>query len=440
MKVTVFGSGYVGLVSGACLADVGNDVLCVDRDARKIEMLQAGAVPIYEPGLKELIARNVRAKHLAFTTDMKSGVEHGVVQIIAVGTPPDGEGNADLKHVLEVACTIGAHLGAYRVIVNKSTVPVGTADEVRNAISRCLKERGAQIEFDVVSNPEFLKEGAAINDFTKPERIIIGADQPKALAVLRELYSPFNRSRDRVIAMSVRSAELTKYAANAMLATKITLMNELANIAEKVGADIEQVRLGIGSDQRIGYHFIYPGCGYGGSCLPKDVRALERSAGSAGVDAKLLRAVNDVNDAQKHVLFEKIHRHFAGEVSGRVFAVWGLSFKPNTDDMREAPSIALIEALCGAGARVRAYDPEAMSEAARIFGGREDLVLCESAQEALRGADALVVVTEWKAFRSPDFEKLKTLKERVVFDGRNLYDPQMMARQGLTYYAIGRGR
>jgi UDPglucose 6-dehydrogenase len=440
MKVTVFGSGYVGLVSGACLADVGNDVLCVDRDAQKIEMLEEGVVPIYEPGLKELITRNVRAKYLAFTTDMKRAVEHGVVQFIAVGTPPDEEGNADLQHVLEVAGTIGTHLGQYRVIVNKSTVPVGTADRVRDAIAARLSERRAEIEFDVVSNPEFLKEGAAINDFTKPERIVIGADKPKALALLRELYSPFNRSRDRMIAMSVRSAELTKYAANAMLATKITLMNELANIAEKVGADIEQVRLGIGSDQRIGYHFIYPGCGYGGSCLPKDVRALERSADTAGVDAKLLRAVNDVNDAQKQVLFRKVHRHFAGELRGRTFAVWGLSFKPNTDDMREAPSVVLMEALWEAGARVRAYDPEAMNEAWRIYGPREELVLCESAQDALRGADALVVVTEWKVFRSPDLEKLKALKERVVFDGRNLYDPQTMAREGLTYYAIGRGR
>jgi UDPglucose 6-dehydrogenase len=439
MKVTVFGSGYVGLVSGACLAEVGNDVLCVDSDASKIEMLNKGVMPIYEPGLKDIVTRNIRAQHLAFTTGTKKGVEHGAVQIIAVGTPPDEDGNADLQHVLDVARGIGEHLNDYRVVVNKSTVPVGTADKVHQTIAERLHQRGVAAEFDVVSNPEFLKEGAAINDFTKPERIIIGAERGRALALLRELYSPFNRSHERVIAMSVRSAELTKYAANAMLATKITLMNELANIAEKVGADIEQVRVGIGSDQRIGYHFIYPGCGYGGSCLPKDVQALERFARAAGHDAQLLRAVDSVNDAQKQVLFTKIHRHFSGELRGRTFALWGLSFKPDTDDMRESPSRPLLEALWSHGATVRAYDPQAMSEARRIYGERGDFVLCESPEHTFENADALVVVTEWKVFRSPDLEQLKQLKSRVVFDGRNLYDPKAMAREGLAYYAIGRG-
>jgi UDPglucose 6-dehydrogenase len=439
MKVTVFGSGYVGLVSSACLADVGNDVLCVDTDARKIELLTEGAIPIYEPGLKELVTRNVRAKHLTFTTDVQSGVQHGIVQFIAVGTPADEDGNANLRHVLDVARSIGERLREYRVIATKSTMPVGTADKVREVIGACLDSRGVVADFDVVSNPEFLKEGAAINDFTKPERIIIGADSARAVALLRDLYSPFNRSHDRVIAMSVRSAELTKYAANAMLATKITLMNELANIAERVGADIEQVRIGIGSDQRIGYHFIYPGCGYGGSCLPKDVQALERSARGVGYDAQLLRAVDSVNTSQKHVLFRKIHTHFAGELRGRAFALWGLSFKPDTDDMREAPSRPLMESLWEHGATVRAHDPQAMSEAERIYGWRRDLVLCESPEDAIKDVDALIVVTEWKVFRSPDFEKLKLLRERVIFDGRNLYDPQGMARAGLTYYAIGRG-
>lgn len=439
MKVTIYGSGYVGLVTGACLAEVGNEVLCVDIDPRKIEMLNNGEIPIYEPGLEDLVRDNHRAGRLNFTLDVAQGVAHGLFQFIAVGTPPDEDGSADLQHVLAVAESIGRHMSDYRVVVNKSTVPVGTADRVRQTIAGILAERGVEVEFDVVSNPEFLKEGAAIEDFMRPDRIIVGTDNPRTTELLRALYAPFNRNHDRLIAMDIRSAELTKYAANAMLATKISFMNELANIADRLGADIEAVRIGIGSDPRIGYHFIYPGCGYGGSCFPKDVKALERTAHQAGYRAELLAAVENVNNRQKQLLFEKIRRHFAGNLQGRTIALWGLAFKPNTDDMREAPSRTLMESLWQEGARVRAYDPAAMQEARRIYGEHPDLVLCSSPDEALENADALAVVTEWNIFRSPDFAHIRALlKEPVIFDGRNLYDPKHLAREGFIYYAIGR--
>ncbi|MEW5755159.1 MAG: UDP-glucose/GDP-mannose dehydrogenase family protein [Pseudomonadota bacterium] len=439
MKVTVFGSGYVGLVTGTCLAEVGNDVVCVDIDERKIAMLNDGKIPIYEPGLEDMVLRNAAAGRLKFTTDVVQGVAHGLFQFIAVGTPPDEDGSADLKYVLAVAKSIGEHMNEYRVVVDKSTVPVGTADKVKGKIKETLAARGASVEFDVVSNPEFLKEGAAIDDFMKPDRIVVGTDNPRTTELLRALYAPFNRNRDRLVAMDIRSAELTKYAANAMLATKISFMNELANMAEKLGADIEMVRLGIGSDPRIGYHFIYPGCGYGGSCFPKDVQALERTAREIGYNAELLRAVEAVNDRQKMVLFEKINKHFAGQIKGKTFAVWGLAFKPNTDDMREASSRALMEALWEAGAKVQAYDPEAAHECERIYGKRADLKLCNSPEAALEGADALAVVTEWLHFRSPDFDRIKSkLKTPVIFDGRNIYDPARMREIGIRYYAIGR--
>lgn len=440
MKISIFGSGYVGLVSGTCLAEMGNDVLCVDTDARKIELLQQGIIPIYEPGLEALVHKNVRAGRLAFTTEVAAGVTHGLFQFIAVGTPPDEDGGADLQYVLAVARGIGAHLDAYRIVVNKSTVPVGTADQVRATIQETLAQRGVQIDFDVVSNPEFLKEGAAIEDFMKPDRIVVGADTARSVEWLRALYAPFNRSRERMVTMDVRSAELTKYAANAMLATKISFMNELANIAERVGADIEQVRVGIGADPRIGYHFIYPGCGYGGSCFPKDVQALARTARQAAYEPELLHAVEAVNQRQKVVLFDKIYRHFNGDLAGKCFALWGLAFKPNTDDMRAAASRALMEALWAHGARVRAYDPQALHEARRIYGERADLALCADPDDALTGADALVVVTEWNVFRSPDFAKLKgALRQPLIFDGRNLYDPDALREAGFTHYAIGRG-
>ncbi|HEU4602909.1 MAG TPA: UDP-glucose/GDP-mannose dehydrogenase family protein [Steroidobacteraceae bacterium] len=440
MRLTIFGSGYVGLVTGACFAEVGNHVLCVDVDERKVEMLRRGESPIFEPGLDELLKRNIAAGRLTFTTDAAEGVKHGVFQFIAVGTPPDEDGSADLKYVLAVAESIGKHINDYRVVVTKSTVPVGTADKVKAKIDQTLKARGAQFEFDVVSNPEFLKEGAAIADFMKPDRVVVGTDNPRTAELLKALYDPFTRSRDRMIVMDVRSSELTKYAANAMLATKISFMNELANLAERMGADIEKVRLGIGSDPRIGYHFIYPGCGYGGSCFPKDVQALSRSARDHQFDATLLNAVESVNKRQKSVLFEKLNRFFNGQLANKTIGVWGLAFKPNTDDMREAPSRYLMEALWNAGARVRAYDPVAHEEAGRIYGEREDLKLEKSAMDATKGADALVIVTEWQEFRSPDFETLKTnLRQPVIFDGRNLYDPGFVKRFGLKYYAIGRG-
>ncbi|CAI8828969.1 MULTISPECIES: UDP-glucose dehydrogenase family protein [Methylococcus] len=440
MKVTIFGSGYVGLVTGACLAEVGNDVVCIDIDAGKIERLERGEVPIYEPGLDTIIKRNMVAGRLQFTTDIDLGVSHGLFQFIAVGTPPDEDGSADLQYVLAVARSIGERMQEYRVVVNKSTVPVGTADKVRGAVSEVLARRGVAIEFDVVSNPEFLKEGAAIEDFMKPDRIVVGTDNPRTTELLRALYAPFNRSHDRMVCMDIRSAELTKYAANAMLATKISFMNELANLAERLGADIEKVRVGIGSDPRIGYHFIYPGCGYGGSCFPKDVKALERTARDAGYPAQLLQAVEAVNDRQKEKLFEKISAYFGGDLAGKTIAVWGLAFKPNTDDMREAPSRTLMEALWRAGAKVRAFDPVAQEEAHRIYGDRADLILCDSPESALRGADVLAVVTEWNVFRSPDFDEIKqSLTRPAVFDGRNIYDPAHMKAKGFDYFAIGRG-
>jgi len=439
MKVTIFGSGYVGLVTGACLAEVGNDVLCVDVDQHKVTELQQGRLPIFEPGLEAFVTRNISSNRLAFTTDTVQGVLHGLFQFIAVGTPPDEDGSADLQHVLAVARSIGQHMDDFRIVVNKSTVPVGTADKVRAAITAELARRGDDIAFAVVSNPEFLKEGAAIDDFMRPDRIVVGSNSTEATQALRQLYAPFNRNHERLVEMDVRSAELTKYAANAMLATKISFMNELANLAERLGADIERVRVGIGSDPRIGYHFIYPGCGYGGSCFPKDVKALERTARAAGYEAALLQAVEAVNYQQKRVLFQKIQQHFQADLSGRVFALWGLAFKPNTDDMREASSRVLIEALWQAGATVQAFDPVAMDEARRLYGERPDFKLCDSAEAALEGADALVVVTEWNVFRSPDFEAMKAaLKNPLIFDGRNVYDPQSLREAGFLYYAIGR--
>jgi UDPglucose 6-dehydrogenase len=440
MRITIFGSGYVGLVTGACLADAGNHVVCVDVDPRKIEMLNGGDVPIHEPGLDELIKRNAAKGRLKFTLDAAEGVAHGLFQMIAVGTPPDEDGSADLRYVLAVAKTIATHMTEYKVVITKSTVPVGTADKVRAALTETLASRGVSQEFDVVSNPEFLKEGAAIGDFMRPDRVIVGTDNPRVTELMRALYEPFTRSRDRLIAMDIRSAELTKYAANAMLATKISFMNEIANLAERVGADVEKVRVGIGSDPRIGYGFIYPGVGYGGSCFPKDVQALARSARQVGYTPAILDAVEEVNARQKQVLFDKISRHFGAKLAGRTVAVWGLAFKPNTDDMREAPSRVLLEALWAAGAKVRAYDPVAMDETRRIYGERVDLALCDSAEAALTGADALAIVTEWQEFRSPDFDGIKAaLKTPVIFDGRNLYDPALMGRFGFTYYAIGRG-
>jgi UDPglucose 6-dehydrogenase len=440
MRLTVFGSGYVGLVSGACLAETGNHVVCVDIDEDKIARLNKGEIPIYEPGLDDYVERNVEAGRLEFTTDVQKGVDHGLFQFIAVGTPPDEDGSADLKHVLAVAESIGQHMTEYRIVVDKSTVPVGTADKVRETIRGELVKRGLDLEVDVVSNPEFLKEGAAIDDFMKPDRIVIGTDNPRTTELLRALYEPFNRSHDRVIAMDIRSAELTKYAANAMLATKISFMNEVANIAERMGADIEKIRVGIGSDPRIGYHFIYPGAGYGGSCFPKDVRALARSAAATGYEPTLLDAVEEVNNRQKHRMFENISAFYDGDLAGKTIALWGLSFKPRTDDMREAPSRTLMEALWEAGATVRAYDPEAMDETRRLYPGQDGLVLCEDAYSALDGADALAIVTEWQEFRSPDLERIRDqLKDPVIFDGRNLYEPDMLQTLGLEYYAIGRG-
>lgn len=439
MKITIFGTGYVGLVTGTCLAEVGNDVLCMDVDQKKIDNLNQGVIPIFEPGLDAMVKENYQSGRLRFTTDAKMAVEHGLFQFIAVGTPPDEDGSADLQYVLAVAKTIAEHMTEYRIVVDKSTVPVGTADKVKSLMQSTLSARSVGIEFDVVSNPEFLKEGAAIADFMKPDRIVIGTDNPRTTELLKALYTPFTRSHERIIAMDVRSAELTKYAANAMLATKISFMNELANLAEHLGADIEHVRNGIGSDSRIGYSFIYPGCGYGGSCFPKDVKALEKTARDLGYQADLLGAVERVNDRQKHVLFDKIHKHFKGQLKDKTFALWGLSFKPKTDDMREAPSRVLLEALIAAGAMVQAYDPEAMSETKRIYGDKAGLILCKSQTEALNNADALCVVTEWKNFWSPDFGELKRkLKDAVVFDGRNLYEPKQLKAAGLTYYCIGR--
>ena len=440
MKVTVFGSGYVGLVTGACFAEAGNNVVCVDIDEGKIARLKNGEIPIHEPGLDDIVKRNIEKGRLVFTTSAEEGIAHGLFQFIAVGTPPEEDGSADLSHVLAVAETIGRHMSGYRIVVDKSTVPVGTADRVRERIEQTLGERGVKLEFDVVSNPEFLKEGAAVADFMKPDRVIVGTDNPRTAELLKTLYDPFTRNHERMIVMDVRSAELTKYAANAMLATKISFMNEIANLAERMGADVEKVRLGIGSDPRIGYSFIYPGAGYGGSCFPKDVKALIHSAGEVDFEAEVLQSVESVNKRQKQVLFGKLNGFFGGKLVGRTIAVWGLAFKPNTDDMREAPSRDLLEALWKAGAKVRAYDPVAMEEARRIYGERSDLVLASSAEQALEGADALVLLTEWQEFRSPDFEMIRdALKHPVIFDGRNVYDPGFVTSFGLRYFGIGRG-
>lgn len=439
MKVTIFGSGYVGLVTSACLADAGNHIVCVDVDRERIAMLRRAEVPIHEPGLDELVRRNLDAGRLTFTEDANAGVAHGLFQMIAVGTPPDEDGSADLRHVLKVAETIGERMNEYKVVITKSTVPVGTGSKVRSTISGALARRGMRVDYATVSNPEFLKEGAAIADFMKPDRIVVGADGERAAQLMRALYEPFTRNHDRMVVMDVRSAELTKYAANAMLATRISFMNELANFAERIGADIERVRQGIGSDPRIGYAFIYPGVGYGGSCFPKDVKALVRSATRAGCEATILTAVEKVNERQKQRLFEKMTAHL-GDLAGKTIAVWGLAFKPNTDDMREAPSRALLERLWASGAIVRAYDPIAMAQARRLYGERSDLALCESAREAVDGADALAIVTEHPEFRSPDFGALRRLlREPVIFDGRNLYDPAQLLSSGWHYYAIGRG-
>ncbi|MBL0710393.1 MAG: UDP-glucose/GDP-mannose dehydrogenase family protein [Colwellia sp.] len=445
MNVTFYGIGYVGLVQAAVLADAGHDICCVDIDQTKIDNLKQGIVPIYEPGLTPLVASNYAEGRLHFTTDAEFGANFGEIQFIAVGTPPDEDGSADLKYVLKVAETIATHMTSSKVIIDKSTVPVGTADKVKAQISSVLKTQGKEdLSFSVVSNPEFLKEGSAVADCKRPDRIIIGTDSTYAEELMRELYAPFNRNHEKIIVMDIKSAELTKYAANCMLATKISFMNEMANIAERVGADIEHVRHGIGSDPRIGYQFIYPGCGYGGSCFPKDVQALVRTADSIGYESQILKAVESVNYAQKNKLFEYISKHFGlaenpNAIKGKTFALWGLSFKPNTDDMREAPSLVLMESLWQAGAKVQAYDPEAMEETQRICGNRNDLALMGTKEAALKGADALVICTEWQNFKAPDFEMIKAeLSEAVLFDGRNLFEPERMKDKGFDYWSIGR--
>lgn len=441
MKLSIFGTGYVGLVTGSCLAEVGHDVVCVDIDQVKIDNLNKGILPIWEKGLDAIVKRNVEQGNLKFTTDIAMAVDYAEIQFIAVGTPPDEDGSADLQYVLTVAGDIARYMQSYKVIINKSTVPVGTADKVKARIAQVLSEHNKQIPYDVVSNPEFLKEGEAVGDFLKPDRIIIGTESAEARDRMSELYEPFNRNHERTIFMDVKSAELTKYAANTMLAVKISLMNELANMAEILGADIEEVRKGIGADPRIGYHFIYPGCGYGGSCFPKDVQALERTASQIGYNAELLKATEAVNNRQKNRLFEKLAKHFGGitNLAGKVIAVWGLSFKPNTDDMREAPSRTLIEALWQAGAKVQAFDPAAMHECQRIYGQRDDLLLMGTKEAALRNANALVIVTEWQQFRVPDFDLIKAeLSNAVIFDGRNLFNPNRLTQKGITYYSIGR--
>ena len=439
MRITIFGSGYVGLVTGACFANVGNQVVCVDIDESKIEALRKGQIPIYEPGLEGIIKSCVEEGSLTFSTDAPMAVEHAEMIFIAVGTPPEEDGSADLQYVLAVANTIGEHMEGFKVVVNKSTVPVGTADKVTETLQKALNKRGVKREFSVASNPEFLKEGAAIADFTRPDRIVVGTDSSKVEELMHELYAPYNRQRDKLIFMDVRSAELTKYAANSLLATKISFINEIANIADLVGADIEQVRVGIGSDPRIGYSFIYPGCGFGGSCFPKDLRAMEATAIHAGYQPKLLSAVSKVNDEQKTLLFKKIAEYLDGQFEGKTVALWGLSFKPGTDDMREAPSRDLMEALWERGAVVQAYDPHAMEATQEIFGVRDDLLLCGTKEAALQGADILVVCTEWKPFWSPDFGHIKdSLKYPVIFDGRNLYDPARLKEQGIQYFGMGR--
>jgi UDPglucose 6-dehydrogenase len=439
MKLTFYGIGYVGLVQAAVLADAGHDVMCIDVDENKIENLEKGVIPIYEPGLTPIVEHNYKEGRLHFSTDARLGVEHGEIQFIAVGTPPDEDGSADLKYVLAVAETIATHMTSRKIIIDKSTVPVGTADKVKDKVQSILDASGKALEFHVVSNPEFLKEGAAVADCTKPDRIVVGTDSDYVAEVMRDLYAPFNRNHERMIVMDIRSAELTKYAANCMLATKISFMNEMSNIAERLGADIEAVRHGIGSDSRIGYSFIYPGCGYGGSCFPKDVQALIRTSDSIGYHAEILKSVEAVNYRQKEKLFDKLKKHFDGDLKGKTIALWGLSFKPNTDDMREAPSRVLMEALWNEGASVQAFDPEAMNECQRIYGQRDDLMLMGTAEAALKNADALVAVTEWQQFRAPDFDLIKsTLKNPVIFDGRNMYNPARLAKRGITYYSIGR--
>jgi len=439
MKITVIGSGYVGLVSGACLADLGNNVLCLDIDPKKIDLLQKGGVPIYEPGLEDVIKRNIAAGRLRYTTDVAESVAHGVIQMIAVGTPSGEDGSADLQYVVAAARAIARNMSEYKVIVDKSTVPVGTADIVREIVQDELDSRGVEIEFSVVSNPEFLKEGAAIEDFNRPDRIVIGAEEERAIKLMREMYAPFQRNHDRLMVMDIKSAELTKYAANAMLATRISFMNELANLAEKVGADIEHVRKGIGSDQRIGYHFLYAGCGYGGSCFPKDIRALQRTGEQFGLPLRILQAVEDVNDSQKKVLLQKITARFGHDLKGKHFALWGLAFKPGTDDMRDASSRVVMEGLWARGATVTVHDPVAMKETHHIYGARTDLHYADTPLDALQDADALIILTEWKAFKSPDFDEVKArLKHHVIFDGRNLFEPSSVIEQGIEYHGIGR--
>jgi UDPglucose 6-dehydrogenase len=439
MKITVIGTGYVGLVTGTCLAEMGNHVMCLDVDEKKIRILEEGGIPIHEPGLLEMVTRNRAAGRLQFTTDIVKAVNHGTLQFIGVGTPPDEDGSADLQYVLAAARNVGKHMTDYKVVINKSTVPVGTGDKVRAAVAEELKKRGSDVEFAVVSNPEFLKEGAAVEDFMRPDRIVVGGDDERAILLMRALYSPFIRNHDRLLVMDIRSAEFTKYAANSMLATRISFMNELALLSEKVGADIELVRKGIGSDPRIGYHFLYAGAGYGGSCFPKDVKALVKTASQNGVELQVLQAVEAANERQKHVLVDKVVARFGEDLTGREFAIWGLAFKPNTDDMREAPSRVIIGELVRRGAKLRAYDPVAMPEAQRVMSDVKNLTFVESQAQALEGADALVVITEWKEFKSPDFDLIKSsLKQPVVIDGRNLYDPQLMTTLGIEYTGIGR--
>ncbi|NCU42181.1 MAG: UDP-glucose/GDP-mannose dehydrogenase family protein [Candidatus Moranbacteria bacterium] len=440
MNITIIGTGFVGLPMAAALAEVGNNVVCLDTDARKIEMLNRGEMPLYEPGLEPLVLKNVKEGRLEFTTEYEKAVSHGSILFIAVGTPPDEDGSADLRYVLSVAKSIGEHMKEYKVIADKSTVPVGTAEKVRSEIKKSLDSRGVTLEFDVVSNPEFMAEGRAVADFKQPDRIVVGTDSERARELLRDLYAPFNRSHDRLIEMDIKSAELTKYASNAMLATKISFMNDLALLAEELGADIENVRRGMGADPRIGHHFLFPGPGYGGSCFPKDVKAITKTAKDYGKVMRILQSVEDVNDDQKKVLFSKISHYFGKNLGGKTLALWGLSFKANTDDMREASSRVLLEALWEVGVTVRVYDPQAMEETERIYGKRNDLIFCKDMYDALRGSDALVIVTEWEVFRSPDFDTMaKLLSEKVIFDGRNLYDPQDMKDIGYLYYGIGRG-
>lgn len=439
MKLAVIGSGYVGLTSGACFADMGNNVICVDNDSRKIDMLNRGEIPIFEPGLESMVKRNVAEGRISFSTDIKKAVEESLILFIAVGTPPEEDGSADLSHVLAAACEIAEHMNDYKIIVDKSTVPVGTADRVKARIREVLEQRGSKLDFDVVSNPEFLKEGAAIEDFMRPDRVVIGTDSEQAAHAMRTLYAPFNRTHDRVIVMSIRSAEMTKYAANALLATKISFINEISRLCEAYGADVEEVRNGIGSDSRIGYKFIYPGVGYGGSCFPKDIKALIHMSSAVAYDSRILKAVEAVNQDQKHLLVQKLISHFGQNLQGKTFAVWGLAFKPQTDDMREAPATVIIRALIAAGAKVRAFDPVAMNEAKRILGNLEGFILCSDEYEALKGADAMLLITEWRQFRYPDFKRIKAeLKEAVIFDGRNQYEPKALREMGFTYYGIGR--